>query len=529
MAGSENLATRLLAAPVAAGDGDRVAIRAGDRAWTLQQLADTAARLATAFRTLRIARGDRVAIYMRDSLEAAASILACAYAGVIAVPISELATPSDVRDIVNDSGAIAAIVHGALEPALDEIRTEAPRLREVVVLDGSRPGERDWKSLVRGAAPASAPVDVGEDDVAFILYSAGSGAADGTVRGVAHRHHTALTSFESVSAQVAPMCPGDRVFSVVRLSTAYGLGFGLLFPLAAGAEAVLLPQQPKSDAVLAALADHAPTVFAATPSVYRQLAIDVEAAGGPPPLAGVATCVGGAEDMPARVIDKVAEVLGADVVVGYGLTEVFQFAIAGSAGDGRPGACGRPLAGFELRIVDDQGAPVGTDVIGTLQLRGPTLATGYWGVDEPFIDGDGWFTTRDRFMRDADGFYYHCGRVDHLFKVGGKWVAPGEVERALLANEAVWECAVIGADDEDGLIKPLAFIVPNIGHVPGPQLEAELRAYVKNEIAPYKYPRWIEFVDELPKGPNGVVLRYKLREAIRGGQGRRRAETAGPG
>jgi benzoate-CoA ligase len=527
MGGAENLATRLLADPVAAGDADRVALREGERAWTVGQLADTAARLATAFRTLRLGRGDRIAIYMRDSLEAAASLLGCAYAGAVAVPISELATANDVRDILNDCSAAAAIVHGALEPALDEIRNEVPSLREVVVLAGASPGERDWNSLVRGSSPAAAPVPVAATDAAFILYSAGAGTADGGVRGVPHTHETPIRAFESIQSGVAPMSREDRVFSIVRLSTAYGLGFGLLFPLAAGAEATLLSKQPKTRAVLETLVASRPTMFAATPSVFRQLATDVEAAGGDRPLEGIA-CVSGAEDMPASVIDKVEDVLGADVVVGYGLTEAFQFVIAGRAADGRAGACGRPLDGFDLRIVNDNGVEVGTDVIGTLQIRGPTVAAGYWGSAGPATDADGWFTTRDRFMRDADGFYYHCGRVDHLFKVGGKWVAPHEVERALLGHEAVWECAVIGADDEDGLIKPLAFIVANIGHEPGPALDATLRAYVKNELAPYKYPRWIEFVDALPKGPNGKVLRYKLREAIRGGSRGRRAETASP-
>ena len=157
---------------------------------------------------------------------------------------------------------------------------------------------------------------------------------------------------------------------------------------------------------------------------------------------------------------------------------------------------------------------VGVDEIGSLQLRSPTIIPQYWGSDAELVE-DGWFPTLDRFMVDADQNYYHCGRADQLFKVGGKWVAPSEVEQVLLANEAVWECAVIGADDQDGLIKPLAFIVPNIGQTPGAELEAELREYVKQELAPYKYPRWIEFVDELPKGPSGVILRYKLRDRLR--------------
>src|SRR5262249_7133289 len=159
------------------------------------------------------------------------------------------------------------------------------------------------------------------------------------------------------------------------------------------------------------------------------------------------------------------------------------------------------------------GQPAAPKEIGILEVRGPTLASKYWNREDDsrltFVDG--WLRTADRFMVDEDGFYYHCGRTDDLFKVGGKWVSPGEVERTLLAHEAVWECAVVGVEDEEGLPKPMAFVVANVGHTPGPELERELIEHVKREIAPYKYPRWVQFVDALPKGPHGKVLRYKLR------------------
>jgi benzoate-CoA ligase len=214
------------------------------------------------------------------------------------------------------------------------------------------------------------------------------------------------------------------------------------------------------------------------------------------------------------------------VTVGYGLTEIFQFALAGRSSDpgARPGVCGKPLAGVQVRLVDEDGDPVGVDEIGTLELLCDSLFPGYWGgsnTGEAFVLSDGWFRTRDRFMVDREGFYHHCGRVDDLFKVGGKWIKPAEVERALVAHEAVWEAAVIGAEDEQGLIKPFAFVVTNVGHIGDAKLEAELKEYVKNVLAPYKYPRWIEFVDALPRGPGGKLLRYKLRPGPR----RRLAET----
>ena len=265
----------------------------------------------------------------------------------------------------------------------------------------------------------------------------------------------------------------------------------------------------------------------ATPSVYSQLAHDAEGMAVGKPLAHLRRAVAGAEGMPERLIPRIRSVLGTEVVVGYGLTEIFQFALAGRSDDpgARAGVCGKPLSGVQVRLVDEDGDPVGVDEIGTLELSCESLFSGYWGGSNPgetFLLPDGWFRTRDRFMVDREGFYHHCGRVDDLFKVGGKWVSPAEVERALTAHEAVWEAAVIGAEDDEGLSKPLAFVVTNVGHTGDPALEDELREYVKNVLAPYKYPRWIEFVDALPRGPGGKMLRFKLRPA-RGK--RRRAET----
>jgi benzoate-CoA ligase len=528
-----NLASLVLDHAVAAGWGDRVALREGTREVTYAQLRDQVARAATALRSLRIARGDRVAVLMPDTIEAVIALLGAMYHGAIAVPLSELGRANDVRDLLIDSGASACVVHSSLRAAIDAVRGEVSDLREVIVVGGrGGPGERDFASLLRSSSPVAEPAHVEPESIAVILYSAGahagtdeSGAA--RRRGVPHSHATPLRAFEALTRSSAiVMSDADRVLSVVRLWTAYGLGTGLLFPLAAGAEALLLPEQPSSRAVFGALTQYHPTILLATPSVYGQLARDADAAAMQAPLASLRYCVSGAEDMPPRVVEKVRQALGVEVTVGYGLTEAFQFVLCGPATTGRPGACGRPVLGFELQIVDQEGALVGVDEIGTLEIRGATMALGYWN-DTRMTLRDGWFTTRDRFMVDGDGNYYHCGRVDHLFKVGGKWVSPAEVEQALLANEAVWECVVVGADDEDGLIKPLAFVVPNIGHEPGPDLERALREYVKQELAPYKYPRWIEFVAELPKGPNGKVLRYKLKDRLRGSSRSRRAETAG--
>jgi acyl-coenzyme A synthetase/AMP-(fatty) acid ligase len=357
----------------------------------------------------------------------------------------------------------------------------------------------------------------------LLLYSAGSGP--GELRAVPHSKRTIEAARESFARELLHLDEHDRILSIARLSTAYGLGAGLLLPLAVQAESLLFPAQPHSEPLFRALRTFKPTTLFATPSLYAQLAHDAEKQNVSKPLAALRNVVAGAEGMPERLIPRIRAVLGTEVVVGYGLTEIFQFALAGRSNDpgARPGVCGKPLAGVQVRLVDEDGDPVGVDEIGTLELQCGSLFGGYWGggTGDHDLRSDGWFTTRDRFMIDREGFYHHCGRVDDLFKVGGKWVSPAEVEHALTAHEAVWECAVIGVDDDDGLIKPLAFVVTNVGQESGPQLELELKEYVKQTLAPYKYPRWIEFVEALPRGPGGKLLRFKLRPQRR----KRRSET----
>ena len=521
-----NLAAWLLDGALATGAGPRTAVREGDRAWTYAELADQVARVSAALRTLKLQRGERVLVLMRDTLEAASAILGVIHAGAVAVPVSELATSDDVNACVKHAGAVFAIVDGEHEATVDAIRTEAPGLREIIGVDAKLAGVHDFRAIA-AAATVLPPVPCGPADPSLLLYSAGSGP--GELRAVPHSQRSIEAAVASFARALLGMTSQDRILSVARLSTAYGLGAGLLLPLAVQAESLLFPAQPKSELLFEAMRTFKPTVLFATPSVYSQLAHDAEAEGIDKPLAGLREAVAGAEGMPEQLIPRIRAVLGTEVIVGYGLTEIFQFALAGRSDDpgARPGVCGKPLVGVNVKLVDEDGDTVGVDEIGTLELNCGSLFTGYWGGDASDSDlrADGWFTTRDRFMVDREGFYHHCGRVDDLFKVGGKWVSPVEVERALIAHEAVWECAVIGADDADGLIKPLAFVVVNVGHTPGPDLALELKEYVKSTLAPYKYPRWIEFVDALPRGPGGKLLRYKLRPQRR----RRRAETGHEG
>jgi acyl-coenzyme A synthetase/AMP-(fatty) acid ligase len=544
-----NLSAWLFESARSDGDDQRHVLQQGERAMTCAELVDSVARLASALKDIGVARGERVAVVMRDTIEAATAILGVIHAGAIAVPLSELATADDLVDYLVHCEAAIAIVDAEHRSVVDSVRAETPKLRIVLVLNGAAPkvsekvsakgpvtgrgsalhkdpgkdaaepssSEHQLAALMAKAIPAAAVAqEAGE--TCLLLYS----AAPNELRAVPHCQRTIAAAYGSLARTFLAITAADRVLSVGRLSTAYGLGIGLFFPLAAGAKSLLFPAQPKSESLFAAIEAFSPTLLFATPSIYGQLTHDAATSGRQRALAMLRTAVAGAEGMPEQLIPRIRSVLGTEVTVGYGLTELFQFALAGRSDDPgiRSAVCGRPLPAIEARLVDEDNDSVGVDEIGTLQLRSPSLVSGYWGQPST-LSSDGWFTTSDRFMIDSAGNYNHCGRVDDLFKVGGKWVSPVEVERALTAHEGVWECAVIGAEDENGLVKPLAFVVTNVGHDGDERMAAELKEYVKQVLAPYKYPRWIEFVDALPRGPGGKVLRYRLRAPRR----RRRAET----
>jgi len=504
MADSLNLAEALLR-----GHGTRVAVSEPTRAWTYEELSDTVARLGAALVHLGIKPGDRVAVLMPDGLEAATAILATIYMGGVAVPLSELGRANDVRAFVRHCDAVCVVVHESLEPVLDEVRGECPSVREVIVVGAERGSQRSFDGLVAGTKPGAA-APTAPQDVALLLYST---IPSDRLRGVPTTHEAPLEGFRAYGQGVLGLTANDKVFGLARLATAYGLANGLVYPLAAGAQAIFLPQQAKSRPVFDVLAGMRPTVLVATPSLYMQLLTDLAHARQGPLPAELRACVSSGETIPAQMINRMSSHFGVDVLPGYGLTESFSFVLATPPGKARPGSSGQPVPGFEARVVGEDGKPLGPHEIGTLQVRGPTVANGYWKrEDESKITfRDGWLHTADRFFYDGDGYFFHSGRTDDLFKVGGKWVSPTEVERTLLGHEAVWECAVIGVEDEEGLTKPIAFVVPNVGSAPGNELEKELMEYVKREIAPYKYPRWIEFVPSLPKSPLGKILRYKLR------------------
>jgi 4-hydroxybenzoate-CoA ligase len=305
----------------------------------------------------------------------------------------------------------------------------------------------------------------------------------------------------------------DVVFSAPKLCFAYGLGNALTFPMSVGATAVLWPERVTADAVFDVMQHHRPTVFSAVPALYASL-LAHERMDDREGFDRLRLCVSAGEALPAHIGERWRDVTGVDVLDGIGSTEMLQTFLSNRPGDNRYGSTGKPVPGYDVKIVDDAGQELGADEIGELQVRGPSAGEGYWNQrakSRSTFVGE-WTRTGDKYYHDADGYYHFCGRADDMFKVNGMWVSPFDVETALLMHDAVLEAAVIGRQDADGLIKPKAFIVLKNGHDGGEAFLESLRQLVKKHAGLWKYPRWIEVRSDLPRTATGKIQRFRLRE-----------------
>jgi benzoate-CoA ligase len=362
--------------------------------------------------------------------------------------------------------------------------------------------------LTAAAATSFAPAETTCDDACFWLYSSGStGAPKGTV----HQHSSLIQTAELYAKPILGLREDDVVFSAAKLFFAYGLGNGLTFPLAVGATTVLMAERPTPAAVFARLRRHQPTIFYGVPTLYAALLASPDL-----PRRGelrMRRCTSAGEALPAEIGRRWTEHFGVEILDGLGSTEMLHIFLSNRPGEVRYGTSGMPVPGYDLKIVGDDGQPLPAGQVGELQISGPTAAMAYWNNREKTrntFQGP-WTRSGDKYSVDADGFYVYSGRSDDMLKVGGIYVSPIEVESALITHPAVLEAAVIGRADDEELVKPMAYVVLKAGQQESAALAEELRQHVKGQLAPYKYPRWIEFIGELPKTATGKIQRFKLR------------------
>ena len=511
-----NAVADFIDANVARGLGDKIAFTDSQRWLTYAQLQASSCRFAAALQALGLREEDRVILVFHDTVDHPVAFWGAIRAGIVPIPVNTLLTGEQYAYLFADSRAAAAVVAAPLAAILVPLRHRLPRLRSIIVVGATaehRAELRDvlfFEDLLAQAEPAPFTAPTMSDEVAFWMYTSGS---TGDPKAVRHVHTSLMATATLMGQGIIGLREDDVVFSAAKLSFSYGLGNAVSFPMSVGASAVLLPDRPTPQAVLATLRRHRPTVFYGVPSLYAALLAHPDIG----PGAGsdrLRLCISAGEALPAHLGERWRAVVGVDILDGIGSTEMLQTFLSNRPGDVRYGSTGKPVPGYDVKIVDEAGQELPPGEIGELVVRGPSAGEGYWNQRaksrRTFV-GE-WTYTGDKYLRDEDGYYYYCGRTDDMFKVNGMWVSPFEVEAALVSHEAVLEAAVVGKEDADGLVKPKAFVVLKNGYAADERLFEALRSHVKECAGPWKYPRWIDIRPDLPRTATGKIQRFKLRD-----------------
>jgi len=488
------------------GRGAKVAIRTAACEVTYAELAANVNRCGNALLGLGLEKGQRLLLVVKDCPEFFYLFWGAIKAGLIPVPLNTILRAADYEDIIRDSGcsgvAYSPELAAEVEPALGAVR---PGPAVSLPVEG---GARSLRQLLGGASPELRAAPAAATAACFWLYSSGS---TGRPKGVVHRHRDMVATSELFGRGVLGIGEHEVVFSAAKLFFAYGLGNAMTFPLWAGATAVLLDARPTAKNTLETIERFRPTLYFGVPTLYAAQLQALERTR--PDLSSVRVCVSAGEPLPADIFHRWRERTGLAILDGIGSTEALNTFVSNRPGDVRPGTSGKPVPGYEVRIVGEDGRVLGPNEMGRLQVKGPSTAPHYWNAPEKTrrtMLGE-WLDTGDTYLVDADGYYRHCGRSDDMLKVGGIWCSPIEIEARLIAHPNVLEVAVVGRPDPNGLVKPEAWVVLRDGVSASDRLAEELMAHCKNHLAPYKFPRGIHFLKELPKTATGKIQRYRLR------------------
>jgi acyl-coenzyme A synthetase/AMP-(fatty) acid ligase len=554
-----NAAVHFVDRHVAEGRGSHAAIECGEASITYREVQQHVNRCGNALRGLGVRAEDRVLLLLLDGPEFVYSFFGAIKIGAVPVPLNTLWKPADYQYVIRDARATVLIVSAELLANVEHIPAADRRsLRHIIVAGAAAPHSVAFGAFESQGSAELEAEPTSRDAPAFWLYSSGS---TGAPKGCVHLQHDMVVCAELFGKGVLGIGPADRTFSVAKLFFAYGLGNALYFPFAVGATTILWPGAPTPANVYAVIERHKPTLFYSVPTGYGMLLAhqrpgadtsvgpysetdvradtsvgpytetDVRADTSVGPynetdvgadlrvrpdfdLSSIRLAVSAGESLPAALYDRFKQRFGVDILDGIGSTETLHMFISNRPDAIRPGSSGLLVAGYDARLLTDEGDGVPPGEIGNLWIRGDSVCTGYWNQHEKTkstIEGH-WIRTGDKYSQDEDGFYWYAGRSDDMLKVGGLWVSPIEVESALIANEAVLECGVVGREDHDGLIKPMAFVVLREPAAASADLAATLQQFVRERLAEYKRPRWVEFVAELPKTATGKIQRFRLRQ-----------------
>jgi len=508
-----NFAADVLKRNLEAGRSNKPAFIDNSKSWTYGELADRVERFGNALRSLGIHPEERMLMCLLDTIDWPTAFLGAIKAGVVPIPVNTLMTEADYRFLLDDSRARILLVSGDLYPKFAEAISSSKNLTVMVCGKHSHMHYR-LEDLLTSASVDSVTAPTVRDDICFWLYTSGS---TGRPKGAVHTHASLRLTDELYGKPFVGITEDDICYSVAKLFFAYGLGNALTFPMSAGATTVLSPARPTPDLVADILKKYGVTVFYAVPTFYAAFLASPSA-----PTRDeirLKRCVSAGEALPAEVGRRWSEKYDVDILDGIGSTEMLHIFLSNRAGDVKYGTTGKPVPGYDVRLVDDEGSLVKTcGQMGELQVRGPTSAVMYWNNREQsrvtFL-GE-WTRSGDKYIQDEAGYFVYCGRRDDLLKVSGQYVSPFEVEAVLQSHPDVLEAAVVGWPDADTLVKPKAFVVLKSPKNASEDLARTLQDHCRKNLAAFKYPRWLEFRDDLPKTATGKIQRFKLRAEAQG-------------
>jgi benzoate-CoA ligase family protein len=509
-----NMAEYFLDARIEEGNGDVVAVVDDRGEHTYREVQELANRVGNALKARGIGVEDRVLIGLSDSVEFAAAFFGVLKIGAVVTMVNPELPEGDYEYYLSYTRARAVICDAALAWGIATQLQRSEHLRAVIsvgeagTLPNLAPGPKAeaWDDAVGGAPRELRNFDTSKDDPSVWLFTSGS---TGKPKAAVHLHHDFPYNTECYAKQVLKLRPGDLTVAVPKLFFGYATGTNLMFPFAVGATTVLFKERATPKKLFELIARQGATVLTSVPTMINKM---VQAAGSLRSLAPLRVCISAGEALPPELYQRWKEQFGVEILDGIGSAELFHIYISNRLGEVKPGSLGKLVPGYDARVVGADGNPVADGEIGTLWVKGDSAALCYWGAHEKskeVLRGD-WVVSGDLFRRDAEGYFYYAGRADDMLKVGGIWVSPMEVESCLLRHPNVHEAAVIGYEDDEGLVKPLAYVVVRDA-TPSDELASALIEHAKRELAHYKAPRKIQFVEALPRNDRGKVLRRELR------------------